>query len=319
MTPLSVELTLAVRREIEKRYEEADKLRCCAIERARSQAELAQRRFMQVDPDNRLVADTLESEWNEQLRILAGAREERERAVRHDKLIVDKAVHERLITMTDDFGQLWCSTEIPHRERKRLLALIVEDVTLVKLPAEGITRIHVRFKGGRVKTLDVINPKSHAQKIKTPQAVIEQIDRLLDNHLYHEIAGLLNQQGYLPGSAVCPGKDDFCFTASRVAYLANRYKLRSRYDRLRARGMLTKTEVARHLNIHEQTVVRWAEYGLIKSYPYNKQCSLYELPAAEQLPPKHSSRWDKLADRRISASQAPKLHKHSEIKETDAV
>ncbi|EMW9316437.1 recombinase zinc beta ribbon domain-containing protein [Salmonella enterica] len=84
MAALSVELTLAIRREIEKTYEEADSLRCCAIEHARTQADLAQRRFMQVDPDNRLVADTLESEWNEKLRILASAREERERASRHD-------------------------------------------------------------------------------------------------------------------------------------------------------------------------------------------------------------------------------------------
>ncbi|EDQ6179041.1 recombinase family protein [Salmonella enterica subsp. enterica] len=319
MTPLSVELTLSVRREIEKRSEEADKLRCCAIERARTQADLAQRRFMQVDPDNRLVADTLESEWNEKLRILADAREERERAVRHDKLVVDKAVHERLIAMTEDFGKLWRGPEIPHRERKRLMALIVEDVTLVKMPAQGITRIHVRFKGGRLKTIDAINPKSQAQKIKTPRAVIEQIDRLLDTYLYEEIAGILNQQGYRPGSAVCQGKDDFGFTALRVAYLANRYKLRSRYDRLRGRGMLTKTEIARRLNIHEQTVVRWVEHGLIKSYPYNKQCSLYELPAPEQLPSKHSSRWDKLADRHNSVSQSSNFRKHSEIKDTDVV
>ncbi|WP_234851163.1 hypothetical protein [Sinorhizobium meliloti] len=55
-------------------------MRCRAIERAQTEADLAQRRFMLVDPNNRLVADTLEGEWNEKLRILANAREERERA-----------------------------------------------------------------------------------------------------------------------------------------------------------------------------------------------------------------------------------------------
>lgn len=319
MTPVSVELTLAIRREIEKRYEEADKLRCCAIERARTEADLAQRRFMQVDPDNRLVADTLESEWNEKLRILASVREERERASRHDKLILDNAIHDRLIAMTEDFGRLWHGSEIPHRERKRLLALIIEDVTLVKLVAEGITRIHVRFKGGKVKTLDTFNPKSHAQKIKTPQDVIRLIDKLLDNHLYPEIADILNQRGYHPGSAACKGNGDFRFTPLRVACLANRYKLRSRYDRLRDRGMLTKKEAARHLNIHEQTVVRWAKYGLIQSHAYNKQCRLYELPAPERLPKKHCSRWDTLENRRTLVSQEPSRDKYTDIKETDAV
>ena len=82
MTPAAVELALEIRREIEARYEEADQLRCRAVERAQIEADLAQRRFMLVDPSNRLVADTLEREWNDKLRALAKAREERERADR---------------------------------------------------------------------------------------------------------------------------------------------------------------------------------------------------------------------------------------------
>ncbi len=69
MTPTAVQLTLEIRREIEARYEEADRLRCRAIDRAQIEADLAQRRFMLVDPNNRLVADTLEGEWNEKLRV----------------------------------------------------------------------------------------------------------------------------------------------------------------------------------------------------------------------------------------------------------
>jgi DNA invertase Pin-like site-specific DNA recombinase len=74
MTPAAVELALEIRREIEARYEEADQLRCRAIERAQIEADLAQRRFMLVDPNNRLVADTLEKGWNDKLRALAEAR-----------------------------------------------------------------------------------------------------------------------------------------------------------------------------------------------------------------------------------------------------
>ena len=77
MTPAAIELALEIRREIEARYEEADQLRCRAVERAQIEADLAQRRFMLVDPGNRLVADTLEREWNDKLRALAEAREER--------------------------------------------------------------------------------------------------------------------------------------------------------------------------------------------------------------------------------------------------
>lgn len=62
MTPAAVELAIEIRREIQARYDEADQLRCRAIERAEVDAELAQRRFMMVDPANRLVADTLEAD-----------------------------------------------------------------------------------------------------------------------------------------------------------------------------------------------------------------------------------------------------------------
>lgn len=150
MTPAAVELSLESRKEIEDRYEEADRLRCRAIERAQIEADLAQRRFMLVDPNNRLVADTLEGEWNDTLRVLAKARDDRERAREQDKLILDEAVRERLIAMTVDFNKLWADPDTPNRERKRLLAHIIEDVTLIKMPAEGTTKIHVRFKGSKI-------------------------------------------------------------------------------------------------------------------------------------------------------------------------
>ena len=168
MTPAAVELALEIRREIEARHEEADRLRCRAIERAQIEADLAQRRFMLVDPNNRLVADTLEAEWNDKLRALAQAREERERARQQDQFLLDDAIRQRLVTMTTDFKKLWDDPDTPNRERKRLLAYIIEDATLIKMPAEGTTKIHVRFKGGKTETLTTLNPKSSAQQIKTP-------------------------------------------------------------------------------------------------------------------------------------------------------
>lgn len=318
MTPTAVELAFEVRKEIQARQEEADRLRCRAVERAQIEADLAQRRFMLVDPNNRLVADTLEGEWNEKLRILAKAREDREHARERDPFILDEAVRERLIAMTVDFNKLWADPDTPNRERKRLLAHIVEDVTLVKLPDEGTTKIHVRFKGGRIETLTIPSPKSSAQQVKTQPGTVELVDKLLDDHIYSEIAELLNQQEYRPGEAARRGRHNARFTALRVAYLVHQYKLRSRYDRLRDRGMLTKRETAAHLNIHEQTVTRWANHGLITSHPYNGHYCLYELPHSD-LPQKHSSRWDRLADRIAERQQNASQEKSSPEHERDVV
>ena len=297
MTPAAVELAIEIRREVEARCEEADQLRCRAMERAQIQADLAQRRFMLVDPSNRLVADTLEREWNEKLRALAETREERERARQQDHVVLDEAVRQRLVAMTTDFRKLWDDPDTANRERKRLLAYIIEDATLIKIPAEGITKIHVRFKGGRTKMLTTRNPKSSAQQIKTQPEVVQLVDQLLDHHVYSEIAAILNERGFRPGASARPGRAADRFSAKHVAYLMHTYGLRSRYDRLRQRGMLNKREMADRLGVHEQTVDRWAKHRLIGAHFYNDHgWQLYEPPGLNT-PAKHCSRWDRLADR----------------------
>jgi hypothetical protein len=203
---------------------------------------------------------------------------------------------ERLIAMTVDFSKLWADPDTPDRERKRLLAHIIEDVTLIKMPAERTTKIHVRFKGGKIQTLTTMSPKSSAQQVKTQPGIIELVDKLLDKHIYSEIAELLNQQGLCPGGSARRGRHDIRFTALRVAYLAHRYGLRSRHDRLRDRGMLTKQEAAARLNIHETTLARWAEHGLVIRHAYNAHYYLYEIPASNP-PRKQCSRWNRLVNR----------------------
>ncbi|MDH5658960.1 MAG: recombinase family protein [Nitrosopumilus sp.] len=299
MTPAAVELALEIRRDIEARQQEADQLRCRAIERAQVEAELAQRRFMMVDPSNRLVADTLEADWNEKLRALATAREERERDRDDDQIAVDDTIRERLVAMTTDFQRLWADPATANRERKRMLAHIIEDATLVKLPAEGLTKIHIRFKGGKTETLTTLNPKSSAQQVTTPPEIVALVDQLLDDHIYSEIAALLNERGLHPGGSARRGRHDARFTGPRVGYLVHSYGLRSRYDRLRGRGMLTKQELAHRLGVHECTVVRWAEHGLVARHAYNGHAYLYEDPGPTP-PAKHCSRWDRLTERAAS-------------------
>ena len=85
-----------------------------------------------VDPGNRLVVNTLEPEWNDKLRVLAKARDDREREIREDHVSLDEKVRKRFVVMTTDFKKLWADPTLPNRERKRLLAHIIEDVGLTR-------------------------------------------------------------------------------------------------------------------------------------------------------------------------------------------
>jgi hypothetical protein len=303
MTPAAVDLALEIRREIEARHDDADRLRLRAVERAQIEADLAQRRFMLVDPNNRLVADTLEREWNDKLRALAKAQEERQRGQQEDQHVIDAAIRDRLVAMTTDFKALWRDPSLPNRERKRLLAYVIEDVTLIKMPDEGTTAIHVRFKGGKTETLTTQNPKSSAQQVKTQQEVIELVDKLLDDHISSEIADILNKKGIRPGGSARRGQGDARFSDLRVTYLVHHYGLRSRYDRLRDRGMLTKIEMASRLGITECTLTRWVAHGLVTRHAYNGYAYLYEAPGPNP-PVKQSSRWNRLTDRAAAIGQS---------------
>jgi len=107
MTPMTLDVALAVQKELQTRIDEADQLRHKQVERAHYEAELARRRFMQVDPDHRLVADELEAEWNGKLREARRVQEEYERHREADRLVLDDTARNRVLALARDFPKLW--------------------------------------------------------------------------------------------------------------------------------------------------------------------------------------------------------------------
>ena len=107
LTPMTLDVALAVQQELSTRLEEADRLREQQVERARYEAELAQQRFMRVDPHNRFVANTLEADWNEKLRILAETQEECERQRAADLIRINGEQRNRVMKLAADFPRLW--------------------------------------------------------------------------------------------------------------------------------------------------------------------------------------------------------------------
>ena len=197
VTPVALELTLAVQQEIAVRLHEADRLRRRQIERARYEADLARHRYMQVDPANRLVADVLEADWNARLRALAEAQEEYERRRAADRLAVDDGERQRILALATDFPVVWNDPKTPLRERKRMLGLLIEDVTLIK--QREIT-VAVRFRGGSAATLTLPRPLTAPQLRATHEPVRRQIDALLDEYTDAQVARILNEQEMRTGA-----------------------------------------------------------------------------------------------------------------------
>ena len=155
---------------------------------------LAQRRYLHVDPANRLVADSLEADWNNKLRALKAAQEQYEEQCKNDRAQISEQQRASIAALAHDFPRLWQNPKTPDRERKRLVRLLLEDVTLIK---NGEITAHVRFKGGITKTLTVPLPLNAWQQRTTSPDVVREIDRLLDHNTYPQIASLLNDRGLL--------------------------------------------------------------------------------------------------------------------------
>jgi hypothetical protein len=250
VSPLALTVTLAVEEELQSRIEEADALRSKRVERAEYEADLARRRFSQVDPDHRLVADTLEADWNNKLRELRACREEYERRREEDRRVLGEEAKERIRRVATDFPRIWRCPETPARERKRIVRLLVEDVTIGK--GEEVS-VDVRFRGGATRSLTVPRPRRAWEDRRVSSEVVRRIDRLLADHTHAEIAAVLNEEGHVSGT----GK---AFDAARVGRVLKAYRLRTRYARLRERGLLTLKEIAKKLGVCRATVkIRRAE------------------------------------------------------------
>ena len=269
VSPVALEVALTVQQELQSRLEEADGLRLKQVERAQYEADLARRRYMRVDPDHRLVADSLEAEWNSKLRTLTETQQERERQRQQDRQVLSDEQRAAILALAADFPRLWRDPNTPDRERKRMTRLLVEDVTLLR--AENIA-LHIRFKGGATKTLTVPLPLNAWQQRATSPEIVREIDRLLEHNTYSQIASMLNERDLRSGE----GKT---FTPHIVARIRRKYGLASRYDRLRKAGMLTLREVATLLGITPQCVRIWHRHGILRAYAYtDKNECLYEHP-----------------------------------------
>ena len=254
VTPLALEVALQVQQQIQERLAQADRLRQQQVQRAQYEADRARLQFMRVDPNHRLVADTLEAQWNQKLRLLAQVQEQCQQQRRLDSAQLTQEQKERILALASDFPRLWQDPQTPDRDRKRMARLLLEDVTLQREPAQILAQL--RFKGGATRELRLPLPTAAGAWRKTSPEIVAQIDRLLDDHDEGQIAQLLNDQGLRSGSATA-------FTARLVQHLRCTYKLKTRYERLRQQGFLTAAQIAQIIGGVASQVNDWREAGLV--------------------------------------------------------
>lgn len=299
VTPTALDVALEVFDELRARKAEVDRLRRAQVERAREEAELAQRQFLLVRPEHRLVADALERQWNEKLARLAEAEEEYRRATAVDGPELTAAARERIQALAADLPRVWHDPRTPMRERKRMLRLLVEDVTLLRT---HVIQLHIRWKGGATTTLERPLPRSAPDLRRTSPAIVEMIRALATEQTDRQIGDTLNVRCLCSGT----GKP---FTRLVVRSLRKAYGIPSLTEHLRSAGWLTAPEIAAQLQVHSATAKRFAQEGVLRALRADDAGQLLFEPPAGPLPKAHPGK--RFRDRRRYPQCAP--HVRNEV------
>ena len=276
LTPLAVEAALAVTAELEHRAAEADALRAAHVERARYHADQARRRYLAVDPANRLVADALEADWNTALRELNDTQAAYDKARDQHAPALTAAQQDKIARLVTDLPAVWDDPATPMRERKRITRLLVTDVTVTRT-SDTITA-HVRLAGGQHRTLALPVPKTGPEARKTPPEVLAAIDELLGQHTSGEIAGILNQRGLHSGTGEA-------FHQHIIDHIIRAHRIPTRRQRLRGQRLLTLAETAAAHGVHPHTIKAWRRAGIVSAERYNDKGEHLYYPPDPANPP----------------------------------
>ena len=259
LAPAALQACLAAAQQLEDGHDAALAQWRRQVEQARYHAGKAERRYRAVDPDNRLVARGLETEWNTALQHLADAAADlaRREAARPKTLTPQEK--QAILALGDDLGQVWSAPSTTDKDRKQLLRTLLQEVniTVHRDQHDPHAELVLRWKGGALSELAV--PLRRPQpKIRTDEDTIDLLRRLAVHYPDAKIAGILNRQGRRTARGLS-------YTASRVQSLRHHWNIPCHQpsDQPQKGDLLTVTAAAKQLGIAPSTLLRWLNDGFV--------------------------------------------------------
>ena len=250
LAPEEIALALAAADEHQDRRARSDRALELRVERARYEAIRAERAFHQCDPENRLVARSLETRWEHKLRELADA----EAALAQHPAPRTEPSRAQLEALVRDLPNLWASTTTSAKDRKRLLRALIADVTITSQPTGNELQIGIRWRSGAAEQHTTRRPLSHNEITRTPPQTVTLITQLAKTgHTNTEIAGELQAAGIRTGK-------DLPFTAHAVRHIRRTHHIRAAARPSRHRD-LTVTEVGARLGVSPGVIYYWIRHG----------------------------------------------------------
>src|ERR1700681_1622216 len=262
LNPNEITLALAAADEVTDRHQRVGRAAQLAVERARYEAHRAERAFHAVEPDNRLVARSLETRWETKLASLLEAEQTLEAA--RDTLPPLPGRPE-LEILAADLPGLWHAPTTSNKDRKRLLRTVIADITLLPEPDHGHARIGIRWHTGASDELRVPRCVHRGTAVRSSAPAVEMVTRLGPTTDTHELAGMLNAAGITTGH----GRP---FDAKAVQWIRHAYHVPA--PNPYADGEISVVDTARRLGTSIGVVYDWIKAGNLAARrgPGNRLC-----------------------------------------------
>jgi DNA invertase Pin-like site-specific DNA recombinase/uncharacterized protein YndB with AHSA1/START domain len=216
--PAALEACLAAADELETGHDTALAQWRREVEGARFQAAKAERRYLAVDPDNRLVARGLETEWERTLTALATAEAELTRRETRRPTTLTAEERAGVLALGNDLPSVWHASTTTDRDRKEVLHTLLEEVVISLDRHSKRADLTLRWKGGALTDLTVALPRSQPPKIRTSDDTVDLVRRLAVHYPDAVVAGILNRQGRTTARGLP-------FDYNRVNNLRNHWKI----------------------------------------------------------------------------------------------
>jgi hypothetical protein len=223
--PVQLEMSLAALEELEKREEASCRQWRMRIERAEYEARLAERRYMETDPSNRLVAATLEERWNDTLVALEEIKQQFVEFRRKEHHTATAEQRQQILALARVVPRLWNSPGTEAKDKKRMLRLLVKDITVEKIGSPKQVVLHVRWQGGSSEDLCVDYPPTMGDRLRYPEPIVQRVRTLSLSLTDKQISAVFNEEGRLSAT----GK---AFTERMIQWI--RWKHDIRVDRQRS-------------------------------------------------------------------------------------
>jgi hypothetical protein len=258
LTPAALEATTLAVQQLESSHDAALSQWRLQVERARYEAERAERQYKAVDPENRLVARGLEKEWETRLQNLTKAEAELLRREQQRPRALTEEELKRIKTLGSDLRLVWTATTTTDRDRKELLRTLLEEVILKVERKESHADLTLRWRGGMTTKIDLPLKRYQPQGPTTDEDTMSLLRRLAAHYHDDTIAGILNRQG----RKTAYGER---FTAQQVGSLRRYHEIPGfELSRESPTGeSVPVMKAAKILGVAASTLHRWLNAGLI--------------------------------------------------------